>query len=82
MMLCLLSGVLVGVRGHEGALFGLLAFLALPILSVVNVRLTRLAIDMLARVVAGGIDQGLPFSGRLTLWLSMIVAVGLASRSG
>ena len=39
-----------------------------------------LALDFLARVVAVRIDRGPPFSAALTLWLSMIAAVGLASR--
>jgi hypothetical protein len=39
-----------------------------------------LALDLLARVVAGRIDAGPPFSALLTLWLSMMAAVGLASR--
>jgi hypothetical protein len=40
-----------------------------------------LAFDLLASVEAGGIDARPPFSALLTLWLSMIAAVGLASRS-
>jgi hypothetical protein len=39
-----------------------------------------LALDFLARVVAGRIDARPPFSALLTLWLSMMAAVGLASR--
>src|SRR5271157_3531822 len=39
-----------------------------------------LAFDFLARIVAGRIDASPPFSALLTLWLSMIAAVGLASR--
>ena len=39
-----------------------------------------LALDLLARVIAVRIDRGPPFSAALTLWLSMIAAVGLASR--
>jgi hypothetical protein len=39
-----------------------------------------LALDLLARIVAGRIDAGPPFSALLTLWLSMMAAVGLASR--
>ena len=39
-----------------------------------------LALDLLAGVVAMGIDAAPPFSALLTLWLSMIAAVGLASR--
>jgi hypothetical protein len=37
-----------------------------------------LALDFLARIVAGRIDFGPPFSALLTLWLSMmaVVAVG------
>jgi hypothetical protein len=40
-----------------------------------------LALDLLARVIAMRIDAGPPFSALFTLWLSMIAAVGLASRS-
>jgi hypothetical protein len=40
-----------------------------------------LAFDLLASVEAGGIDPRPPFSALLTLWLSMMAAVGLASRS-
>ena len=40
-----------------------------------------LALDQLARIEAGRIDAGPPFSALFTLWLSMIQAVGLASRS-
>ncbi len=39
-----------------------------------------LPLDLLARVITMGIDRGPPFSAALTLWLSMIAAVGLASR--
>ena len=39
-----------------------------------------LALDLLAPVVAVRVDRGPPFSALLTLWLSMIAAVGLASR--
>ena len=40
-----------------------------------------LAQDLLAGVVARRIDASPPFSALLTLWLSMIAAVGLASRA-
>ena len=40
-----------------------------------------LSLDFLARVIAMRIDRGPPFSAALTLWLSMIAAEGLASRS-
>ena len=40
-----------------------------------------LALDQLARVKAGRIDARPPFSALFTLWLSMMPAVGLASRS-
>src|SRR5438045_1580943 len=36
--------------------------------------------DLLACVITGRVDRGPPFSALLTLWLSMIAAVGLASR--
>jgi hypothetical protein len=35
-----------------------------------------LALDLLACIVAGRIDRGPPFSALLTLWLSMMPAVG------
>jgi hypothetical protein len=38
-----------------------------------------LAFDLFARVIAARIDKGPPFSALLTLWLSMMQAVGLAS---
>lgn len=40
-----------------------------------------LALDQLARVKAGRINARPPFSALFTLWLSMMQAVGLASRS-
>ena len=39
-----------------------------------------LALDQLAGVEAVGIDAGPPFSALFTLWLSIMQAVGLASR--
>ena len=39
------------------------------------------AFDQLARIKAGRIDARPPFSALFTLWLSMMAAVGLASRS-
>ena len=39
-----------------------------------------LALDLLARIIAMRIDAGPPFSALFTLWLSMMAAVGLASR--
>ena len=39
-----------------------------------------LAFDLLARVIAARIQGAPPFSALFTLWLSMIAAVGLASR--
>jgi hypothetical protein len=39
-----------------------------------------LAFDLLARIIAMGVDAGPPFSALFTLWLSMMQAVGLASR--
>ena len=39
-----------------------------------------LALDLLAGVVARLVDRRPPFSALFTLWLSMIAAVGLASR--
>src|SRR5262245_47490729 len=40
-----------------------------------------LALDLLARIVAVRVDARPPFSAPFTLWLSMIAAVGEASRS-
>ena len=40
-----------------------------------------LALDLLASIIAMRIDARPPFSALFTLWLSMIAAVGLASRS-
>jgi hypothetical protein len=40
-----------------------------------------LAFDLLAAIEARRINPAPPFSALLTLWLSMIAAVGLASRS-
>ena len=40
-----------------------------------------LALDLLARIIAMRIDPRPPFSALFTLWLSMMAAVGLASRS-
>lgn len=39
-----------------------------------------LALDLLAGVIARRVDRSPPFSALLTLWLSMMAAVGLASR--
>jgi hypothetical protein len=43
--------------------------------------LPLLSLDLLARIIAMRIDARPPFSALLTLWLSMMAAVGLASRS-
>ena len=40
-----------------------------------------LALDLLARIIAMRIDAGPPFSALFTLWLSMMAALGLTSRS-
>ena len=40
-----------------------------------------LAFDLLARIKTIRVDAGPPFSALFTLWLSMMAAVGLASRS-
>jgi hypothetical protein len=40
-----------------------------------------LALDLFARIIAMRIDAAPPFSALFTLWLSMMAAVGLASRS-
>jgi hypothetical protein len=39
-----------------------------------------LALDLLAAIKARRVNPSPPFSALLTLWLSMIAAVGLASR--
>ena len=39
------------------------------------------SLSLLARIIAMRIDAGPPFSALFTLWLSMMAAVGLASRS-
>ena len=44
-------------------------------------KVALLAFDLLARIIAMRIDTAPPFSALLTLWLSMMAAVGLASRS-
>jgi len=46
----------------------------------VDQNMSLLALDQLARVEAVGIDAAPPFSALFTLWLSMMQAVGLASR--
>src|SRR6516225_3888658 len=46
----------------------------------INEDVSLLALDLLARIVARRIGAGPPFSALLTLWLSMMAAVGLASR--
>jgi hypothetical protein len=43
--------------------------------------MTLLALDLFPRIVAVRINAGPPFSALFTLWLSMMQAVGLASRS-
>ena len=40
-----------------------------------------LALDQFARIEAGRIDERPPFSALFTLWLSIMQAVGLVSRS-
>jgi hypothetical protein len=42
--------------------------------------MTLLAPDLLATVIARRVNAAPPFSALLTLWLSMIAALGLASR--
>jgi hypothetical protein len=43
--------------------------------------MSLLSFDFLARVIARRVDPRPPFSAPLTLWLSMIAAVGLAALS-
>jgi len=40
-----------------------------------------LAFDLFARIIAMRINAGPPFSALFTLWLSIMAALGLASRS-
>ncbi len=47
----------------------------------IDQNMALLALDQLARIEPARIDAGPPFSALLTLWLSMMQAVGLASRS-
>ncbi len=47
----------------------------------IDQNMALLALDQLAGIEAVRIDAGPPFSALLTLWLSMMQAVGLASRS-
>jgi hypothetical protein len=44
-------------------------------------KVALLALDLFARIIARRINAGPPFSALFTLWLSMMAAVGLASRS-
>ena len=44
-------------------------------------KMALLALDLLARIIARRVDPGPTFSALFTLWLSMMAAVGLASRS-
>ena len=46
----------------------------------IDQHMALLALDLLAGVIARRVNAGPPFSALLTLWLSMIAAVGLASR--
>ena len=47
----------------------------------INQNVPLLALDQLAGIEAVRINAGPPFSALFTLWLSMMAAVGLASRS-
>lgn len=47
----------------------------------VDQNMPLLALDQLARIEAVRVDARPPFSALFTLWLSMMQAVGLASRS-
>jgi len=42
--------------------------------------MTLLSLDLLACIEAMRVDRGPPFSALLTLWLSVMAAVGLVSR--
>ena len=46
----------------------------------VHQNVALLGLDFLARIITRRIDAGPPFSALFTLWLSMMAAVGLASR--
>jgi hypothetical protein len=47
----------------------------------VDQKVPLLALDQLDRIKAGRIDARPPFSALFTLWLSMMQAVGLTSRT-
>ena len=47
----------------------------------VDENVALLALDQFASIKPRGINAGAPFSALFTLWLSMMQAVGLASRS-
>ncbi len=47
----------------------------------IDQNMALLAVDQLARIEPVRIDAGPPFSALFTLWLSMMQAVGLASRA-
>ena len=47
----------------------------------IDQNMALLALDLLAGIVAMRVDTRPPFSALFTLWLSMIAAVGEASRS-
>ena len=47
----------------------------------IDQNMALLALDQLARVEAGRVDASPPFSALFTLWLSIMQAVGFASRS-
>ncbi len=47
----------------------------------IDKNMSLLALDQLARIEALAIDARPPFSALFTLWLSMMQAVGLVSRS-
>jgi len=47
----------------------------------VDEKVTLLALDLLSGIEPARIDRDPPFSALLTLWLSMMAAVGLTLRS-
>ena len=46
----------------------------------INKDMALLALDLFPRIIPARVDATPPFSALLTLWLSMIAAVGLTSR--
>ena len=69
-----IGGMNDGVEQQAHRIYENVALLALDLSATSS-------LSLLARIIAMRIDAGPPFSALLTLWLSMMAAVGLASRS-